>query len=476
MNPLRFAAALFCLLSSCVYAAPALDATTEAALGIEGNGVQGTSSTDPRAQWFEEAKYGLFVHWGIYSIPAGEWNGQKIGLGEWVMNKGKITIPEYTKLAEQFNPTKFDAEEWAQMAQDAGMKYIVITSKHHDGFAMFHSKATPYNVYDATSWKHDPMKELQEACARHGLKLCFYYSHAADWHEPNGGGGNNLDFAADRVINFDEYMDGKVIPQIKELLTNYGPVGLLWFDWPGPFMSPERCKKLADVIHAIQPQTLINSRLGPKPSMFKDFKGCYWDYRERGDNETPPVVTPGLWETAATINHSWGYRAFDREVARPADDILFALVDVTSKGGNYLLNVGPDSTGVIPPVSQQNLRQVGAWLKVNGEAVYGTGPTPFGAELGDFVAGGKPDKNGKLPFDQKKEWRCTTRPGKLFIHLFKWPQDSFILGGVKQKIAHAYLLADKNSPLKVTQTGEQLQVALPSKQPDPMDSVLVLEY
>ena len=463
-------------LSARPLATAGVDAAAEAAENIGRRGAPGAAPNDPRLNWFREAKYGLFIHWGLYSVPGGVWKGKSVGFGEWLMNKMQIPIPEYAQLAGQFNPTNFNADEWAQLAQDAGMKYLVITSKHHDGFAMFHSQATAYNVMDATPWKRDPLKELQGACARHGVKLCFYYSHAADWHEPDAGGFNTWDFPTNAVKNFDVYFDGKVIPQVTELLKNYGSIGLLWFDWPGQYMTPERCKKLADTIHALQPDTLINSRLGPKPAFFKEFKGCYWDYQARGDNEVPPEVTPGVWETAATINTSWGYRIVDEEKAKSPAAIAFQLVDVVSKGGNYLLNVGPDGTGRIPQVSQDSLRRVGAWLKVNGEAIYGAGPTPFGPELGAYVPDGKPDKNGKKPFAQKKEWRCTTRPGKFYVHLFQWPAGDFTLGAVKVQVRHAYLMSDRQTPLKVSQADGVVRVSLPAQKPDPIASVLVLEY
>ena len=459
-----------------VNSAPA-DGLKEAEQGAGGSMI-GANPNDPRVAWFREAKFGMFIHWGLYSIPGGVWKGQPVkGLGEWIMRKASIPLPEYAKLADQFNPANFDADAWAQLAQDAGMKYIVITSKHHDGFAMFHSKVSDYNVYDATPWKRDPMKELQAACAKRGIRLCFYYSHAADWHEPNAGGANTLDFLEDKTKDFDQYFNGKAIPQVKELLSNYGPIGLIWFDWPGPFLNPERSQRMADAVHSIQPNTLINSRVGPKkPEEFKDLKKVAWDIRSLGDNHVPPEATPGIWETAATINDSWGYRERDRDKARTPEEIYFQLVDVVSKGGNLLLNVGPDSAGVIPPVSQACLRRVGDCLKINGEAIYGAGPTPFGPEFGAYVPGGIPDKEGKKPFAITKDWRCTTKPGKLFIHLFKWPEGSFALDGVKEKITRAYLLSDKNSLLKVVQEGGNLKVTLPVQSPVSLAPVLVLEY
>lgn len=417
-------------------------------------------SQDEKMKWFRDAKYGLFIHWGLYCIPEGEWKGQPIaGLGEWIMNRAKIPVAEYEQLAKQFNPVKFNADEWAQMAQDAGMKYVVITSKHHDGFAMYHSQVSKYNVFDATPFHRDVVKELAAACARHGLKFGVYYSQWQDWHEPNGA-GNTWDFGPDDKKNVDQYLQSKAEPQVKELLTDYGPICLIWFDTPRT-MTKEQGIRFVDIVHKLQPATLIDGRLG-----------IPGDYVSMGDNRIPDKVVPGDWEVPATINHTWGFKKDDTDWKTP-EDIAFKLVDIASKGGNYLLNVGPTSQGVIPQPSQDNLRAVGKWLKVNGEAVYGAGPTPFGDELG-APDNSKMDKSGKPVFVQATNWRCTTKPGKLYITIFKWPGESFELAKVTGKVGKAYLLSDHKS-LKVTQSGDTVKVALPAAAPAPIASVLVLE-
>lgn len=419
-------------------------------------------SQDEKMQWFREAKFGLFIHWGLYSIPAGEWKGKPIpGIGEWIMNHAQIPVGEYEQLARQFNPVKFDAEAWVQMAQDAGMKYLVITSKHHDGFAMYHSLVSPYNVYDATPFHRDPIRELAAACARHGIRFGVYYSQWQDWHEPNGA-GNTWDFGPEEKHDHDQYLRAKAEPQIKELLTSYGPICLIWFDTPRT-MTKEQGMRFVDIVHTLQPATLIDGRLGTTG-----------DYRSMGDNRIPNEVLHEDWEVPATINHTWGYKKDDTDWKSPAD-ITFKLVDIVSKGGNYLLNVGPMSDGIIPQQSQDNLRAVGRWLKVNGEAVYGAGPTPFGAELGAPDASNL-DKNGRPTFVEATAWRCTTKPGKLYITIFKWPGESFELAKVSGKVRKAYLLADKaHKALKVAQSGDTVKVALPAAAPDPMATVLVLE-
>lgn len=420
------------------------------------------ASQDAKMKWFRDAKFGLFIHWGLYCIPAGEWKGQAIpGLGEWIMNHAKIPVVEYEQLAKQFNPVKFDAEAWVQMAQDAGMKYLVITSKHHDGFAMYHSLVSKYNVYDATPWHHDPLAELAAACARHGIKFGFYYSQSQDWHEPNGA-GNTWDFGPDDQKDYDQYLRSKAEPQVKELLTNYGPICLIWFD-TARMMTGDRGPRFVNIVKTLQPATLIDGRLGVPG-----------DYRSMGDNRIPDEVVHEDWEVPATINHTWGFKKDDTDWKSP-EDLTFKLVDIVSKGGNYLLNVGPTSEGVIPQASQDNLRAVGRWLKVNGEAIYGAGPTPFGYELGHADAT-KLDKAGKPTFVQATDWRCTTKPGKLYITIFKWPAGEFELTGAKTKVKKAYLLADASRRgLKFTQKGEKVTVQLPGKAPGEIASVLVLE-
>ncbi len=424
------------------------------------------ATKERRLQWFREAKFGLFIHWGLYAVPAGEWKGNLVpGIGEWIMNRFQIPVREYEKLAAQFNPVKFDADAWVKVAKDAGMRYIVITSKHHDGFAMFHSKVSKYNVVDATPFKRDIIKELAAACARQGMRLGFYYSQAQDWHDPNGA-GNTWDFGPDEKKDYDKYLREKAEPQVREILTNYGPVCLVWFDTPR-MMTPERSQRFVDIVRAIQPDCLIDGRLG--------LTGKEGDYRSTSDNIIPDQAADEAWETPATINHTWGYKKDDHDWKRPGE-IIFKLVDIVSKGGNYLLNVGPMADGVIPARSVEILGEVGKWLKANSEAVYGTGRTPFGEEVGGYLADVK-DRNGQRVWGFRSDWRCTAKPGKLYFTVFTWPRSGFDLPRFKNKVKPAYLLIDpEKRPIPMT-TGADGIITLQTTRPErtPMANVIIVE-
>lgn len=411
------------------------------------------ASQDEKLAWFKEAKYGLFIHWGLYSIPAGEWEGRRVpGIGEWIMHNAPIGVKTYEQFAGEFNPVDFDAEQWVTMAENAGMKYIVITSKHHDGFAMYHSTVSPYNIYDATPFHRDPIRELAETCARHNMKFGFYYSQSQDWHEP-GGMGNTNDFGSDDLKDssgaYDKYLKEKAIPQVAELMKNYGPVCLVWFDTPR-VMTKERAQQFVDAVRNNQPACLIDGRLSTN---------IVSDYSSTGDNAIPNQSNAtNYWETPATVNHTWGYRTDDVDWKAPGD-IVFKLVDIASKGGNYLLNVGPTSKGVVPAECQSNLLAVGRWLRTYGEVVYGTGPSPFGQEFGEFSPNTK-DHQGKPVFLPRNDWRCTTKPGKLYFTLFSIPRDGMIdLPPFTNEIKKAYIVGDPEQKPVVIDTTNDVRVA-----------------
>ena len=338
-----------------------------------------------RMHWWREARFGMFIHWGVYAVPAD---------GEWYMTNHHVPIAAYEKFATKFNPVKFDADRWAQIAHDAGMKYLVITAKHHDGFCMFRTSTTKYNIVDATPWHQDPLDQLSKACKRHGVRFCCYYS-IMDWHTPYQTAAKpddkRPDYNPTRFSNAQQKADytSYMKAQLKDLVTQYHP-GVIWFDggWIG--WNSEDGKDLVAYLHRLDPQLVVNDRANGS-----------------GDFGTPEQSIPasGLnrdWETCMTINGNWGFSANDHGF-KPTSLLLQNLMDIASKGGNYLLNVGPTDEGVIPAPEVQRLKEMGYWLKTNGNALYGTTAGPFKKQLA---------------------WgRATQKPGKLFLTVFDWPKD-----------------------------------------------------
>ena len=414
---------------------------------------------DQRMQWWREARFGMFIHWGVYSVPAGTYHGQQSKhIGEWIMRDFNIPVAEYASYAKEFDPTNFDAKAWVQLAKDAGMKYIVITAKHHDGFAMFHTHTDGYNIYDATPWKHDPIKELGDAARAADLKFGVYYSEAQDWHHPGGAAAKrnpdkNIDSANHwdpaQQGSMDDYIDKVAVPQVKELLSNYGTISVLWWDTPVG-MTPERVAKFLPLLK-LQPNLITNNRLDSK--------------KETGDYETPEQKIPanGIpgkdWETCMTMNSTWGYKSFDHNW-KSTETLLHNLIDIASKGGNYLLNVGPTSQGIIPEPSVERLHAIGAWMKVNGESIYDTTASPFPQQLA---------------------WgRCTKKVSKdgatLYLHVFNWPADGkLVVPAMEGKVESAKLLANgENLPMTTDATGA-LVLSLPQTAPDKISSTIKLE-
>ncbi len=431
--------------------------------GCQGVGQKHPLSKDKRMKWWRDARFGMFVHWGLYAVPAGEWKGKKIpGIGEWIMERADIPVEEYELLAKQFNPVKFNADEFVGIAKNAGMKYIVITSKHHDGFCLWDSEVTDYDIMDATPFKRDILKELSKACKKQGIKLCFYHS-IMDWHHPDAQRPfyPNYNDGKQSNPNFARYVENYMKPQLKELITKYGPLGVLWFDgeWIKDWTEPQG-RDLYNYVRALQPDILINNRVGKgRKGMEGLSKG---DQEYAGDFGTPEQQIPatGLpgvdWESCMTMNDTWGYKSDDHNW-KSNKVLIQNLADIASKGGNFLLNVGPTAEGLIPDASVERLAAIGNWMKVNSESIYGTTASPL----------------GKLPWG-----RCTAKPGKLYLHVFDWPTNLKLeVPGLKNQVNKAYLLSDKKrTKLSVRrELKDKIAIRIPREAPDAVNTVVVLE-
>lgn len=386
---------------------------------------------DARMGWWREAKFGMFIHWGIYSIPHD---------GEWHMRVHRQPFAEYSKLAAQFNPTNFNADEWMSIAHDAGMKYVVITTKHHDGFAMFKSQASAYNVVDATPFKRDVVRALSEACPRHNIRFGTYYSFLADWGHKGGGAGCPHWDPAFQDGDLHEYIQTVALPQVKELLSNYGPISEFWFDTDGAKgISPAESAQVVEVLKT-QPQIIVDPRL---PGVKGDFS--------TPEQHMPAFPPPGDWELCGTVNGSWGYT---QATAKPLKQLLPYIITAWGMGGNVLMNVGPTPDGIIPPDSAQRLREVGTWLKTYGVSIYGSTAGPF-----TF-----------LP------WGTATRKGNtVYLQIFQWPADGQLKVPLVNEVQSATLLGpDLREPLKTARVDGRLVLQLPTQAPDAVANVVAL--
>jgi alpha-L-fucosidase len=391
-----------------------------------------------RTNWWKEAKFGMFIHWGEYAVPA----DSSEGAAEWYFynhtDKDPTTgarkhmqVKEYEKFAPKFNPTKFDAHQWVKTAKEAGMKYIVITSKHHDGFDMFDSKLSDYTIAKATPFKRDPMKELAVECKKQGIKFCFYHS-IMDWHHPDYTPRRDWDTRPTTGANYDRYVD-YMKGQLKEILTNYGPIGVLWFDgeWEQTW-NHERGVDLYKYVRSLQPNILVNNRVDKGRSGMQGMNSGSQFVGDFGtpEQEIPPQGFPDgrLWESCMTMNDTWGYARNDNHW-KSAETLIHNLVDIASKGGNFLLNVGPTETGVFPQAIDERLMIMGKWMDVHSSGIYATTQSPF----------------KKIPF----EGRCTTKGNTIYLHVFKWPNEGLRLEGLRTKVLSARAL-DGKEKLQVT--------------------------
>jgi alpha-L-fucosidase len=421
---------------------------------------------DDRITWWREARFGMFVHWGVYATLGNEYKGRKGGTyGEHIQRVLKIPIPQYRKeVAGSFNPTKFNADEWIRTAKEAGMGYFIITSKHHDGFAMWPTKVNDYNVRDATPWKHDPMADLRAACRKYGVKFGFYYSHAFDWGTENGP-GNDWDYnnpGGDKLIGTrnwwqtipeflpkaKKYVDEKSIPQLQELVKLYDP-DIFWFDTPSKLPDSENLRILK-AVRAASARVVINGRI---------VRGL-GDYASTADRPAEFSPHDGDWEGIPTTNESYGWSKFDQS-HKPVAHFIQLIVKAAARGGNTLMNVGPMGDGRIDPKDVAILKGIGDWWEVNGDSIQGTTRTPLAVQT----------------------WGESTRKGNtLYLHVFEWPKErKLVVGGLKSRVRSARLLADSGDTIPIRlrpralNTSDVVIEGLPGRARDKADTVIALQ-
>ncbi len=410
-----------------------------------------------RTDWWSEARFGMFIHWGLYSIPAGEWDGET-NHAEWIRTTARIPLEVYDTLVNHFNPVSFNAREWVTMAKDAGMKYIVITSKHHDGFCLFDSEYTDFDVM-STPFRRDILGELAEACSEQGIVLCFYHS-IMDWHHPDYLPRREWETTRTAEVADMERYIAYMKNQLRELTSRYGSIGVLWFDgeWEDTW-THERGVDLYDYVGSLQPGIIINNRVDKGRA---GMQGMTTSEEFRGDfgtpeQEVPATGLPGvLWESCITLNNNWGYNKADTNW-KSTDSVIRMLADVASKGGNLLLNIGPKSDGTFPDQSIAVLSGTGEWMSVNSESIYGTSASPFSS----------------------LEWgRCTMkndgRNTLLYLHVFDWPENGILkVPDLKNKVRKAYFLSDKGK-LSISRDNGEIKIKVPDDGPDSPDTVIVL--
>jgi len=409
-----------------------------------------------RLRWWSEARFGMFIHWGLYSVPAGDWNGRS-GMGEWFMDETMMPLAQYERFATQFNPTHYDPDEWVRIARDAGMKYLVITSKHHEGFAMWDTQATDYNIAKRTPYGKGVLKPLADAARRAGLHFGTYYS-ILDWHHPSqyGAQQNHRNPTLMHPEQKAQYV-AEMKAELKELIEQTN-TEILWFDgeWVN-WWTVEDGQDMVRYLRALKPDIVINNRVA---YLRNDLEGM-----DRGtpvgdfgtpEQQIPPAgFGPGVyWESCMTLNDHWGYSRSDANWKSP-QVVVRNLIDIASKGGNYLLNVGPTAQGVIPDAAVERLSAIGQWMRVNGESIYATQASPFAHAL---------------------PWgRATQKPGRLYLHVFDWPGDGKLHVPLRNAVAHAQLLGAPDAKLTLARDAHGIVLALPPRAPDAIASVIALD-
>ncbi len=407
-----------------------------------------------RMAWWREARFGMFIHFGLYSTLGGEWKGKETGSHEWIRNNAKIPHDEYITLANRFNPVALDADAWVAAAKAAGQKYIVVTTKHHEGFSLFDSQVTTYDVM-STPFRRDVMREVAAACRRHDMRLGWYYS-IMDWYHPDYLPRRAWETRDVTGADFPRYLVF-MRAQLRELLTNYGDISVLWFDgqWESTW-NHTFGQSLYDYVRALAPDIIVNNRVDVK---VEGGSGTAQGLRQAGDFSTPELEVPAKgipgedWETCMTMNHNWGYSKFDHDF-KTVSQLVALLVETASKGGNLLLNVGPMGDGRFPQESIDGLRGMGAWMKVNGQAIYGSTATPF----------------------DNSPYRVTSQAHRLNVFVDTWRGGAFELPGLRTVPRTGYLLGDRSLVLQTRQTPTGVSVTLPERGPDGLSPVVVLDF
>ncbi len=428
------------------------------------------AATKKSLDWWQDAKFGMFIHWGLYSVAAGDWKGKPSRGNEHFMLYEKVPLKEYAKIADDFNPVDFNANQWVKRAKEAGMKYIVFTSKHHDGYAMYDSKASDYNIVKTTKFARDPIKELAEACKKYGLKLGIYYSLGRDWEDPDvpttwptkGGRSNTWDYPNEDGKVFSKYFERKVKPQVRELLSQYGPIAIMWFDTPENIITKAESAELRAMIKSIQPECIINNRIGNNEGDYNVFEQAI-----SSTKSTQP------WESAITMSGKWSYNRHDNAWKSP-ELMIRQLVEIVSKGGNLLLNISPTGTGAFLPKTTERLDAIGEWMETNSKAIYGTHPWKINSEEVPVTkivnAAGKNNLGGETDNDNTSKEIApaiyyTAKDNNIFLFACSW-KDAMVnaksLVGSKTAIKKVEFMGDDDK-VKWSQDEEGLHIDMPKK-------------